>query len=771
MKKSVFLTTFLFLLLSSAAAAQPSISSLSASTLSRSGRLLIQGLGFGAEQGTSQVQIGGLNALVTRWSDTLIAAYVPESAPTGAATVRVIAGVASNTAALGVTLRQPNGRVKWRFQADSDYIYQRPAVGPDGTIVAHDSSGIVYALTPDGGLKWIFKTRVYASGPPSIGADGTVYVASSSTIDAIDSNGNPKWSFTEPQGGQGVIAGPTVGPDGNIYVVSDFAGLGAFSLSPTGLLLWFNLGSPVMSQRGQLGAEIVFGPSRAGGPLDRFYVAFDAAATDPQEHLYAFRLTGTQEWSVPLSLSKDLFMQGQQQPAVGPDGTVFETGAIPLGGNWSLNAFSPSAGSLMRGFSPSPGNGMSPPDIGADGTAYFAHSLAYLQAVSSSNALRWQFFDGSILNSPIVSPANDLVVVGGNPNFGIPGFVRGHSAANGQLLWSVNLGVENGGNQSIESRPRFTPTGNAVYFGTVVLGGSTADTYCYLYALDTGGGAAAIAPVLTSLTLTPNSVTGGAASTGQVTLSAPAAAAGAVISLSSSNTAVAGVPATVKVSAGSTGASFSVSTNAVSATAAATISATFAGVAKTAALTVASAPRVLTSLTLTPNSVTGGAASTGKVTLSAPAAAAGAVISLSSSNTAVAGVPATVTIPAGSTSASFSVSTNAVSATAAATISATFAGVAKTAALTVASAPVGDTVSIQTADYKASRRRLTVEATSTSSTATLKVYVTSTGELIGKLTNQGGGKYQGQFTRSTNPVNITVRSSLGGVAGKSVIVR
>jgi hypothetical protein len=80
-------------------------------------------------------------------------------------------------------------------------------------------------------------------------------------------------------------------------------------------------------------------------------------------------------------------------------------------------------------------------------------------------------------------------------------------------------------------------------------------------------------------------------------------------------------------------------------------------------------------------------------------------------------------------------------------------------------------VSIQTAEYKTSRRRLTVAATSTNSAATLRVYVTSTGELIGKLTNQGGGKYQGQFTRSTNPVNITVRSSMGGAAGKNVVVR
>lgn len=674
-RKSVFLTPLLFLLLSGAAMAQPSISSLSASTLSRSGRLLIYGSGFGATQGTSQVEIAGLNALVTRWSDALIAAYVPESAPTGGATVRVIGGgVASNAAALNITLRQPNGRVQWRFQADSDYIYQRPAVGPDGTIVAHDSNGFVYALTPDGGLKWIFKTRVFAGGPPSIGADGTVYVAASATIDAIDSNGNSKWSFNEPQGGQGVIAGPTVGPDGNIYAVSDFGGLGAFSLSPTGLLLWSNSGNPVFSERGQLGAEIVFGPSRAGGPVDRFYVAFDASATDPREHLYAFSLNGVQQWAVPLYMSKDLFMQGQQQPAVGPDGTVFQTAIVPTGSNWSLNAFSPASGSLLRSFFPSPGNGMSAPDIGADGTAYFAHSLSYLQAVSPSNALRWQFFDGSVLLYPIVSPANNLVVVGGSPDFGIPGFFRAHSATNGQLLWSLNLGSENGGNQSIQSRPRFTPTGNAVYFGTVILGGDTADSYCYLYALDTGG---------------------------------------------TSNTSSA----------------------------------------------------LLTSLTLTPNSLTGGASSTAKVTLSAPAPTGGAVISLSSSNTAVAGVPATVTVPAGSTSASFSVATNTVSAVSTVTISATFAGVTKSAALTVNPPPLGDTVSIQTADYKVSRRRLNVSATSTSSTARLRVYVTSTGALIGTLTNLGGGAYQGQFSLSTNPINITVRSSLGGVATKTVTVR
>ena len=334
----------------------PSITSLSPSTLARSGRLLVQGAGFGATQGASHVTVGGVPALVTRWSDTLIAAYVPESAPLGATTAQVFTGAGvSNAASLTVTNRSANGRVRWRFQADSDYILQRPAIGPDGTIVAHDSGGFVYALAPDGGLKWIFKTRVFAAGPPSVGADGTVYVADSSTITAINPDGSLKWAFDEPQGGQGVIAGPTVGPDGNIYAITDIGGLGALALSPAGQLLWSNTGNPVTGQIGQLGAEIVFGPTKPGGAPDQFYAVFDDFATDVRTHLYAFRLNGTQAWTVPLWMSKYTAMMYQQQPAVAPDGTVYVSAVIPVGGAWSLNAFNPADGSLRGTFFPSPG--------------------------------------------------------------------------------------------------------------------------------------------------------------------------------------------------------------------------------------------------------------------------------------------------------------------------------------------------------------------------------------------------------------------------------
>jgi hypothetical protein len=80
-------------------------------------------------------------------------------------------------------------------------------------------------------------------------------------------------------------------------------------------------------------------------------------------------------------------------------------------------------------------------------------------------------------------------------------------------------------------------------------------------------------------------------------------------------------------------------------------------------------------------------------------------------------------------------------------------------------------VAIGRAEYTSGSRELRVEATSSSSSATLKAYVTSTGQLIGTLTNDGGGRYRGQFTWPSNPQNITVRSNLGGSASRTVTLK
>jgi FG-GAP-like repeat len=176
------------------------------------------------------------------------------------------------------------------------------------------------------------------------------------------------------------------------------------------------------------------------------------------------------------------------------------------------------------------------------------------------------------------------------------------------------------------------------------------------------------------------------------------------------------------------------------------------------------------SLSLNPTTVTGGNSSTGTVTLTAIAPAA-TTVTITSSN-AAATVPASVTVLAGSQSRSFSISTTQVQATASALITASLNGTSRSATLTINPAAGGaDTVSITRAEYDSGQRRLRVEATSTRSTATLRVFVTSTNQLIGTLSNDGGGRYRGEFSWSVNPQNITVRSNFGGQATRTVTAR
>ena len=166
-------------------------------------------------------------------------------------------------------------------------------------------------------------------------------------------------------------------------------------------------------------------------------------------------------------------------------------------------------------------------------------------------------------------------------------------------------------------------------------------------------------PVLSSVTVSPSAVAGGTSSTGTVTLSGPAPLGGAVVSLSSDNTSAATVPASVTVAAGAASATFTIATVPVSSTTIARISGLFGGVTRSSNLTV-NLPS-LSSLSLNPSTVQGGNSSTGTVTLSGPAPTGGAVVSLSNSNTSTATVPASVTVAAGATSATFAVTTSPVS--------------------------------------------------------------------------------------------------------------
>jgi MYXO-CTERM domain-containing protein len=183
-----------------------------------------------------------------------------------------------------------------------------------------------------------------------------------------------------------------------------------------------------------------------------------------------------------------------------------------------------------------------------------------------------------------------------------------------------------------------------------------------------------------SVAVSPTLVFAGDPATGSIALAAPAPAGGTVVPLSSSSPSVVTVPASVTVPAGQSGATFPVATAPVTVATSATITASFGEGPRSATLSLV--PVSVASLSVAPANVLGGTASQGTVTLPGPAGAAGVSVQLTSSNPASATVPATVTVPAGASTATFPVSTSPVTTATAVILSATW-GTTATAVLTV----------------------------------------------------------------------------------------
>ncbi len=220
----------------------------------------------------------------------------------------------------------------------------------------------------------------------------------------------------------------------------------------------------------------------------------------------------------------------------------------------------------------------------------------------------------------------------------------------------------------------FTPTFNFSLDGTTVIWTSQNQLV-----------AASVYAAKVGVALSPSSVPGGTASTGTVTIT-PTPTVATTVSLASSS-ASATVPATVTVPANSSTATFTVNTWGVSSAASATISATLLNSISSAVLTVT--PPSALGVSFNPSTVTAGTSSIGTVTLNAAAGPAGLVVNLSSANSSVVSVPATVTVPANQTSVTFNANTSQPTATGPVAVTGTAGTVTGSGSLTVTQITVG----------------------------------------------------------------------------------
>ena len=396
----------------------------------------------------------------------------------------LVAGVAPGLAAsasprksTGVALVAPAPeRVKWRFKLNADYSMQSPGVAGDGTIYVAMSDGKLYAVNPDGTQKWLFQAGLGGGvfGPVAVGADGTIYVAgmvpnpdgpgNTGGIFAVNPDGTQKWLFDAM--GAFAIAGPSLGPDGNIYAVTDILGIGLFSLTPAGTLRW-NTGK--FSEYGQLGQQIAFG-------ADQLYFAFDMYAVGPPA-LFGYDFDGNKRFQVG-SPADDA------QPDVGPNGNVvIEDFVSNLG--LSLSAYAPT-GSNVWSFYEFPGNTEEHPDVATDNVAYTVRNLSTLFAFNPDGSEKWRYVDPTIMFQPVARPANDLVFMGGRLTYGQPGYFKA-VGTDGVAQWRVDLPDEPGfkpyGQLVPMTRPVFSPDGNTAY-GVTDVAGDGANPYSFLYAID-----------------------------------------------------------------------------------------------------------------------------------------------------------------------------------------------------------------------------------------------------------------------------------------------
>src|SRR6185436_198804 len=231
-----------------------------------------------------------------------------------------------------------------------------------------------------------------------------------------------------------------------------------------------------------------------------------------------------------------------------------------------------------------------------------------------------------------------------------------------------------------------TMPGNTAWMQFQVQAGQvTAPTPVTLTAsLNSGSAAAQFTlqpPSLKSLTISPATISGGAQPQCIVMLNGQAPAGGALVSLSS-NSPMVSPPASVTVAPGSFSASFPIPTSGVTANTTATVTAIYNGASSQAQVTL-TPQQPPSSLTLSPTSTTGtGGSSFATVTIASPAST-DQVLQVASSNPSIASVPNGVTIPAGSTTGGFNISTTSVSVQTVVTISVSGGGVTKTASLTV----------------------------------------------------------------------------------------
>lgn len=303
---------------------------------------------------------------------------------------------------------EPVSSIEWGgkscFQAS-------PSIGPDGTIYIAPMSGFLFAVNPDGGEKWRYPVFNFKNNwsSPAVGPDGTIYVGSesyppsetekpqekSAYIYALNPDGTLKWSYDT--GGNWSTSTAGIADNGTVYMSgNDCKKLNCVNVlfafdGQTGTLKWtFNHGG-VMESSASLGADgtIYFGVKGKDNPRQgaKFF------AVTPE---------GKEKWSFAAPCGNSII------PGIAKDGSIYW-------GDWdgAFYAISPEGTIIWKVNTPKTFETLSSsPAIGLDGTIYFGSLANYFYAYSPSGEEKWKYYTGQsgINSSPAIGSDGTIYV-------------------------------------------------------------------------------------------------------------------------------------------------------------------------------------------------------------------------------------------------------------------------------------------------------------------------------------------------------------------------
>lgn len=296
----------------------------------------------------------------------------------------------------------PNGTLKWIYET-GDPIYSVPALSADGTIYITSCDHFLYTLRPDGTLKWRFDTHEIISSSPVIATDGTIYIGhSQGRVFAVSPNGTELWHYDLTND---IYGSPALGSDGTIYIGCWDDRL--YALNPNGTLQWwFPTGNHVKgvpsvapdgtiyfgSWDGYLYALYPNGTMRwrcrvGSGTETTPAIAADGTIYVGGDDLYAVYPNGTMRWVFSLGADRHIFTSC---PAVAAEGTIYVGVDIGNGEAGEILAVNPNGTERWRKII-SDEKADSSPAIAADGTIYigstgmiFGNALHAFGAIDSN---------------------------------------------------------------------------------------------------------------------------------------------------------------------------------------------------------------------------------------------------------------------------------------------------------------------------------------------------------------------------------------------------